>query len=335
MYHARLKGNHYEIGYHWGSLLAKRGNYILNNIPFAITGDRIGFSQQCIPFYKEYFPDILNEIQGLADGQKCSVDKLYAVLFSMYAIPPVCNCSCFAISNGENILLGRNSDFLTKLEKFNMNVIYCFSSDSYSFTGNTTAFIEIEDGVNEKGLAIGLTSVYPDIIKPGLNSGLLLRLFLEKCSCTNEVIELIFKLPISSAQTFTVADALGDIAVIECNVEKIEILNPSEKFPFVCATNVFHSEEMSLFNNAKIDNWQAEERYQTLINTLKRKAAKMDIYNAKDILSGQEGFLCQYDRKTGKDTVWSVIYDLKKKEIYQVNGNPIRKKFKKDERFSF
>ncbi len=335
MYHVRLKGNHYEIGYHWGSLLASRGNYILNNIPFTITEDRIHFSKQCIPIYKEYFPDILNEIQGLADGQKCSVDDLYTVLFSMYAMPPACNCSCFAVSNGENIFFGRNSDFLTELRKSNMNVIYYFSGISYDFVGNTTSFIEIEDGVNEKGLAIGLTSVYPDKIKPGLNAGMMLRLFLEKCSLTNEVIELIYKIPISSAQTFTVADITGDIAVIEFNATKIEIIKPLENMPFVCATNVFHSEKMSLFNNDTIDNWQAEERYQTLINTLKNKASTMNIDNAKELLSGKDGFLCQYDRKTGKDTVWSVIYDLKKKQIYQVNGNPGRKKFNKDDRFLF
>lgn len=30
MYHAHLKGTHYEIGFHWGSLLEKHGHFILN-----------------------------------------------------------------------------------------------------------------------------------------------------------------------------------------------------------------------------------------------------------------------------------------------------------------
>ena len=33
---------------------------------------------------------------GLADGQHCDVHVLQAVLFSMYSMPPTCNCSCFA-----------------------------------------------------------------------------------------------------------------------------------------------------------------------------------------------------------------------------------------------
>lgn len=36
MYHARFSGSHYEIGFRWGSQLAKHANYILNNIPFPI-----------------------------------------------------------------------------------------------------------------------------------------------------------------------------------------------------------------------------------------------------------------------------------------------------------
>ena len=78
----------------------------------------------CLPIYEEYYHEITEEIQGLADGQHCDVRILQAVLFSMYSMPPVCNCSCFAFNAGQEVLLGRNSDFLTEIEKLNLNVIY-------------------------------------------------------------------------------------------------------------------------------------------------------------------------------------------------------------------
>ena len=53
-----------------------------------------------------------------------------------------------------------------------------------------------------------------------------------------------------------------------------------------------------------------------------------------DLLCGKYGFVCQYDRKTNADTVWSVVYDLKNNKVYRVEGNPCRKKFKKDIRFN-
>lgn len=333
MYHAHYNGTHYEIGFRWGALLAKHGNFILENIGFPITSERLAFSESCIPVYKKYFPEILEEIHGLGDGQKCDVKKLQAFLFSMYAMPPSCNCSCFAVSNNKQVLFGRNSDFLTMLEKSNMNVIYHFTSSSYSFTGNTTAFIQIEDGINEHRLAIGLTSIQPTSIKPGFNAGILLRYFLEKCKSTQEVIEQIQFLPISSAQTFTVADALGKIVVIECNSEKVTIIDPSDNGPYVCATNIFHADAMAEFNVPNIDNWQAELRYETLVDNLKYKAAELNIERAINLLSGKHGFLCQYDRKTGKDTVWSVIYDITNRKIFRTEGNPSRRKFKEDTRF--
>ncbi len=334
MYHARFQGKHYEIGFRWGSLLAKHGNLILDHIPFPITEERFRFAQQCKPVYQEYFPQALEEIQGIADGQRCPADRLQAVLFSMYAMPPVCCCSCFAVSNQSRILFGRNSDFLTALAATNQNVIYRFSSGSFSFTGNTTAFVQMEDGVNEKGLAIGLTSVYPPSIRPGMNAGFLLRFFLEKCRTTEEALRWIEKLPISSAQTFTIADARGSIAVAECFAGGLQVIRPEEQ-PYVCATNLFHSDELAPMNSPDIDAWEAEPRFCTMVRTLNRRASRIGAAEAKGLLAGKNGFICQYDRRTGRDTVWSVLYDLGERRIYRAEGNPGRRSFKEDGRFTF
>ena len=74
------------------------------------------------------------------------------------------------------IIFGRNSDFLVDLEKLYMNCLYKLDN-VYSFNGNTTAFVEIEDGINEYGLAIGLTFIYPKVI----NVGILVRYLLQRC----------------------------------------------------------------------------------------------------------------------------------------------------------
>ena len=65
MYHARFYGNHYEIGFQWGSRLAKHANYILNNLPFPITEERIGFAEECLPIYQEYFRKSWMKYRGL------------------------------------------------------------------------------------------------------------------------------------------------------------------------------------------------------------------------------------------------------------------------------
>lgn len=345
MYHAHFRGIHYEAGFRWGSLLLRHKNNILTHIPFPITPERTAFALSCIPVYQTDYPEILEEIQGLADGQQCDVRLLQTVLFSMYSMPPSCSCSCFAASDGGKVLLGRNSDFLTELEKLNLNVIYRLTGGAFAFTGNTTSFIQMEDGVNEYGLAAGLTSVYSHEIKPGFNAGLLLRYFLEKCRTVSEAVSWARKLPIASAQTITLADSTGDIAVIECSAEEAHIAGSFiEELPcgkasqnaesrFVCATNAFHLPGMSGYHILGIDDWSAEERYQTLTAALSRGNHIASPAFARELLSGKHGFLCQYDRKTGRDTVWSVIYDLSGRKIYRSEGNPGRCAYKEDRRF--
>lgn len=332
MYHLRFKGAHYEIGKRWGSRLRANGFSILSNVPFAITEERVAFGRKCLPHYERHFPEILDEIRGISDGQQISFDSLIAVLFTMYCIVPSAHCSCFAAKSANGVILGRNSDFLISIERLCMNTKYKFVSGSYSFNGNTTAFVEMEDGINEHGLAVGLTSVAPKVIRPGLNAGMILRLFLEKCKCVADAVTLLQSLPIASSQTFIAADKAGNAALIECAPAITQIKHIDSDCSYVCSTNMFNLPEMKDENNLPEDAWFAEERYQTMAQFLCGLDANMTVPHAQELLGGYKGFICQYDRKSGKDTVWSVIYDVSQGSIYRCEGNPARSAFSKDMR---
>lgn len=327
MYHARFKKSYYEAGYKWGDLLYNHGNLISNQHTFQINKERKKFANECLPLYQKYYPEVLEEIKGIADGQRLSYEDLCTFLLSMYCFELNNHCTCIALQDSHRIIFGRNSDFLVELEKLYMNCVYHLDN-AFSFNGNTTAFVQMEDGVNEYGLAVGLTFIYPIVIKPELNAGMLVRYLLEKCKTTKEAIECLKNLPIASQQTLTIADELGDIVVVECNCNDIEVVNVEDGF--VVATNVFHSEKMKKYNNDNIDDWRAEERYLVANDSLKENKNCFSIDLIKGILSGKYGFMCQYDRETGADTVWSVVYDLKEKRVYRVEGNPSRKQFKED-----
>ena len=161
MLHTQLHGTHWQIGFQLGAGLARDGHFILDAVPFPITPARLEFARTCLPLCRRWFPAALEELRGLAQGQGCAPDELAGVLFSMYAMPPGPCCSCFALRRGRGALFGRNSDFLTELEEHNANCLYRFSDGGYSFVGNTTSFLQMEDGVNQFGLAAGLTSVPP------------------------------------------------------------------------------------------------------------------------------------------------------------------------------
>ena len=334
MYHGRFRKSHYEAGYHWGTLLYRNGTHIDQAPTFRITEERRAFVGDCLPVYEKYYPEVLEEIKGLADGQKGKYEDFCAFLLSMYCFEFDNHCTCFAFRDKDNFIFGRNSDFLVALEKLYMNCLYKLNG-AYGFNGNTTAFIEMEDGINERGLAVGLTFIYPEIVKAGFNSGMLVRYLLEKCKTTDEVIESLNTIPIASQQTLTVMDKVGNCAVIECNCNHVEVIEPMEQNGFVVATNSFVSPKMTQYNNHAIDDWRSDERYSAAYNALREHRNHFSVELARDILSGKYGFMCQYERNTGADTVWSVIYDIKNKKIFRVEGNPSRKKFVEDTRMIF
>lgn len=130
-------------------------------------------------------------------------------------------------------------------------------------------------------------------------------------------------------------DCVGNFAVIECNCNHVEVIEPTEHNGFVVAANGFVSQKMREYNNYAIEDWHSEERYSVAYHALRENKNHFSAELAKDILSGKHGFMCQYERDKGVDTVWSVIYDVKNKKIFRVEGNPSRKKFVEDKRMKF
>lgn len=331
MYHARFKNNHYDCGFIWGERLYNHGIKLDYCPTFSLTEKKYMFAEECSKIYEKYFPQIIQEICGIADGNKVSLKTLQTIIFSMYCFELENRCTCFAISTDDEIIFARNSDFLVNIEKSYMNCLYNLKG-GYLFNANTTACVEMEDGVNEHGLAAGLTFVYPRIRKPGFNAGMLIRYILEKCKTTDEAISSLHSLPISSSQTVTLADKQGYVAVVECNPENIVVIRPEEGQMFVATANNYNSELMREYRNPDIDDWKADERYFTAVNALKNKEDEYSVDYMKSILSGRHGFMCQYERKENTDTVWSVIYDLKRKQIWRAEGNPSRRNFILDAR---
>lgn len=335
MYHKRFSGTHYQAGYRFGSMLKKYGVMIDKSPVFDITEEMKRFSADCMKEYERYYPEILEEIRGMAEGQGSSFQQLCWILFCMYCFETEPHCTCFAVADEENVILGRNSDFLVSLEELNMNCLYRLDG-AYAFNGNTTAFIEMEDGMNEHGLAIGLTFVYPRIQKPGINAGMLVRYILEKCKTTAEAVERLKELPVASAQTLAIADSGGKIAVIECNAQAMEILYPEGGKNYVAATNHFHAECLRQFDPPEtVDDWRSEDRYKTVKTALETCKGRYSVGVAQRVLAGGYGFICQYDRKKNADTVWSAVYDVKNRKVYRAEGNPSRKRFQEDGRMPF
>lgn len=342
MQHWIFQGTHYQAGLQYGTRLREDGVVIESGLTFSMTPQRREFASRCLPLYARYFPQILEELQGVADGQGIPVQTLQAILFPLYCFPLSPHCTCFAFPTGDGAVFGRNSDFLPRFEAAYANCLYQLEG-VLPFNGNTTAFLQMEDGVNGKGLAVGLTFVpsllgRPEgqaLVRPGLHAGMLVRYLLERCRTVEEALEALAELPIASSQTLILADASGQVALVECNAQVREILRSQGDPPFVAAVNRFHGSKLQPYQNPPdLDDWRAEERYRTVTAALGTLPKADPIAFAQALLSGKYGFLCQYDRSQGADTVWSVVYDLGRGRVWRAEGNPSRLPFQEDLRMS-
>lgn len=279
MNHLNFSCRHYEAGRKYGSLFRENGIDICSQFKF--TEEKYQFGQSCLNAYKTFYPEMLEEIRGVADGQRRSFDEIYTFISSMYCKTFGNFCTCFACRDGMNYFFGRNSDFIVALEGFYSSCFYQLDN-GYSFLGNTTSFVQMEDGVNEKGLAAGLTFIYPTVLGRGFNAGML-----------------------------------------KCNSKEYSFIFPENEKRFVVTANRFNSEKMKRYNVSDGYDLFSKERYITGRTAL-RNTECYSLDFVKDLLSGKMGFMCQYDRTKGADTVWSSIYDMNGGAIYRAEGNPSR-----------
>lgn len=332
MYHPRLKGSHFEMGLHYGQLLYKGGVSFDETIK--LTAEQEHFGMESLAVCEKNIPNICDEIRGLAEGLRFSYDRLACWLLTMYGFGDIHGCTCFCFNNNGKTFLGRNSDMFPELKGTSESILYR-PNEGYIFIGHSTSMVQMEDGINEHGLAAGMNFLMTKHRNPGLNTGMLVRHILESCKCVNEAILAMKSLPISSTQNIIVADKTGDMAVIECSPHSIVVRKPDIKTDFLVSANHFIDNSMQLEHCNPQDNWYlSKDRYATVQNALLEKTYKDEKY-AQDILSGKKGFTCQYDKKLKFDTIWSVVYNLNDLQVFCAEGNSLKTKYKEDNRLTW
>lgn len=321
------------MGFHYGSLLYKNGVSFEDVIQ--LTEEQFAFGIASLNICEEIIPNICEEIKGLAAGLNFSYEKFASWLLSMYGFGDEHGCTCFCFRTADKTIFARNSDMFPSLKPTSESILYR-PEEGNIFLGHSTAMVSMEDGINEHGLAVGMTFLVSKHMKPGLNAGFLVRHILETCKSVNEAISLLKSLPISSTQNMVLADKAGEMVVIECSSQKVVVRKPVKGENFLIAANHFIGDTMQGEHANPISNWyHSTERYDTVNKAMNENESYYSADYAQEILGGKHGFMCQYDKALNFDTLWSVVYDLNELKILRAEGNPSKVKFKEDTRLSW
>ncbi|MDB9524785.1 C45 family autoproteolytic acyltransferase/hydrolase [Oscillatoria sp. CS-180] len=326
MYHPRLYGNFYDMGFKYGSLLHQK-----KIAPLSLTQRQAEFGTECYQSVSQFYPELIEEFEGFAAGWQWEADQLGAFVSGLGVFDMTGKCSAFAGRTSDAIIFGRNYDLLYKFRKTTESCLIA-PQDKFAYVSQSDVFIGRCDGVNEMGLAIAMSFVNGTQIQPGITFHLIIRKVLETCRTVADAIALIQSAKVASANNFLIADAARNMAVVESAPQGSEVRHPAENENFVCITNQFQHPRMQPFDQGGIGWCQSAERYQHLCDRL-GQCAQIDMETAQEILSTTP--VCLDLRREQFGTLWSVVANLNMLAIARAEGKPKITNYRPDTRLTW
>ncbi|MFH1194764.1 MAG: linear amide C-N hydrolase [bacterium] len=245
-------------------------------------------------------------------------------------------CTCFASWGDGGNVFGRNFDW----RHHEALLLFTDPSDGYAsaamidmfylFNRSNAPLTTIEDrqpllnapyysfdGMNEMGVSIGIMAVdhaepTTDPAKITINDLDVVRLVLDYAANANEALELIEKYNIkfwSVPLHYLIADKNGNSVIVEFINTEVKTFFNTDNYQ-VCTNFLIDENKSDLSGNC----W----RYDLAVETLSNNNGNLSSNTAMDLL----------DQVSQSNTMWSLVYDLTKKEVFAVTDRKYNSVYK-------
>lgn len=200
---------------------------------------------------KSLCPNLFQELQGLAEGLEMDLDTAIK-LFSGYDLMfPAMGCTSM-VREGFYV---RNYDFSPDL--YDGRFIITNPDNSFATVGFSQQVIGRLDGMNEKGLVVGLHFVNDQHRAPGFIATSIVRMALEQCADTEEAVAFIKSIPHGYCYNYSVTDQGGNNVIIEASPQNQVIHYPDT----LMCTNHFEAEVLREKNRAEVQGSVKRREY--------------------------------------------------------------------------
>lgn len=304
---------------------------------------------------RAHLPIQAERVRGLAAGLGISEQLCWGLQFmeimmceagKSMRVPGGCtqiHATAGATAEGKP-LCGRNYDFPNLLRPYQLIRREIPSEGGrYATTTVTQAPLAgAHQGVNEHGLTICVNNSRqwkgPHLRFKGVPYQFILMEALETCRTTAEVIRLITEFPSrANAGFFGIADAAGDIRVVEFTASRWAVREPDEAGVMAQANHFIKMTEANLPEGTYwvVEGmegleyaYSTETRYNTAYSRLKEKAGKITVETMMEILRdhsandgvGADHTICCHG--ISGSTLGSMIVDMRDRKMWVADGNP-------------
>lgn len=262
-----LEGSADELGFVQGKQLntgpeLEKMKLLLNNVD----------SQEASRLLQKISPAFLQELTGLARGAE--IEKKTAIqLFSGYnVVMPPMGCSTYA----NELYYIRNYDFSDKL--YDARFVFQNPDSGYASVGFSQQILGRLDGMNEKGLVIGLHFVNEKYDGDGFLATTICRLILDQCATVAEAVALIQKIPHQYCYNYSMVDRKGNTAMVEASPDEQTIHRSA---PIAC-TNHFETQVNKNRNSIMISGSKKRKYSMQTLGTEENPLHYYKAFNDKD-----------------------------------------------------
>jgi len=322
----RITGDYGSIGRRL-ALIHKQSGHMVSRP----SESKLEFAKECSKAVEKYAPGLLDEIEAASKVAGWESGSLLAdaLAYDYHGQCTVLAVSGDATANGQP-LFGRNHDWMMSI------LSYSIVMDSNP-TGSMRSLQFIETpglsagGINEAGLALGVTLVVRNTItpRPGIAANVAARWILDHFATTEEAVDYLRAIPHISGYTTLIADAEGAMARVEVCPDKVVIGEPEDGL--ILATTHYLCEEMHEFENLKLDFEWTYERERRVRDWYQERRGNIGLSAIQDVLSSHEYGVCCHWLEDDEDagTTWSWAADLAKRKLMASLGPPCENTYKK------
>jgi len=343
MKYIEVGGNWYEMGFQQGEKFKEEIKKQFQKFCSREIWEKRGLSlgkvdivrEKILKQVKEYLPEVIEEIRGIADGAEMKFEEVQLLNFFPDIICSTSQCTNIIFTDGpDGPILGKNGDLGVSegnpylLRKVN-------SKRGYSYICCTwigTAWAG--DGMNETGLCIGSSSA-PNRrekfnLKESISSYFLRREIFPYYSKVDKVEKKLSQCKIfgKNGANYACLDASGKAIIIEKAGYEQKIRYSDKNYLF-CTNHYLNKElnEISIPRGEKADK-NSINRYKNLIEIVP-DLSSFNINNMKRILRNHSnsGAICQHGQENYLQTRISMIMVPRKKLILVADGNPCENEY--------
>ncbi len=322
MFMYRLAGTYRQIGAEYGMLLRA------NRVPLPqLSQTRREFFKACEPHLREHAAELFDEVEGIAEGGGYDVARIRGIALAPSARP---ECTVMAIAGQHTAsgktMVGRNHDW------FGAGYLaFCETRPQGAIPslGVNDLFVGRPDGINAAGVAVAITAVEGGRDHPGIMFNLASRMVLDRCHSTEEAVQFLQRIRHARTINFLVADASGDIALVEAAPRKVHVTRPENGVAVV--TNHFQSDEMARYEYVRKRAPNSYPRYCTLREWFAARRGPITVEDMQAIFrTPYSQGVCVLPRGHGRGihTVWSWVAELGTGELHFAAGSPCETAYK-------